>query len=146
MPFRDPEAGDLATRISAGIRQRIEEAIEAACLEIVVNVRRARGLPAPAADSVQDRAEYEQVVRELLTRLKADLVPLLDEGLRTKVTLVGHSVSDPVERLVAIQVTLARELPDYWQRFDAIRTTYATERAVSGGESGGLLGRLFGRG
>jgi hypothetical protein len=40
---------------------------------------------------------------------------------------------------------LARELPDYWQRFESARTVYA-EHVESGGERRGLLGRLFGGG
>ncbi len=144
MPFRDPEAGDLATRISAGIRQRIEEAVEVACLDILVNVRRSQGLPAPAADRDDDRAEFDQIVRQLLTRLQTCLVAPLDDSLRSKITRVERTTTDPVEQLMAVQVALARELPDYWQRFDAIRTDYAAERA-SGRESSGLFRRLFGR-
>ena len=55
------------------------------------------------------------------------------------------------------QVALARLLPDYWQRFDAVRAQYlgdaASERGAaaaevdeSGREGRGLLARLFGRG
>jgi hypothetical protein len=144
MPFRDPEAGDLATRISAGIRQRIEEAVEVACLDILVNVRRSQGLPAPAADRDDDRAEFDQIVRQLLTRLQTHLVAPLDDSLRSKITQVERNAAEPVEKLMAVQVALARELPDYWQRFDAIRTDYAAERS-SGRESSGLFRRLFGR-
>jgi len=146
MPFRDPEAGNLATRISAGIRQRIEEAVEVACLDIVVKGRRSRGLPAPVAHREEDRAEFDQIVCQLLTRLHTHLVTPLDGGLRTKIALAGQAATDPVERLMAIQVALARELPDYWQRFDTIRRDYAAERSASGRESGGLFGRLFRRG
>ena len=145
MPFRDPEAGDLATRISAGIRQRIEEAVEVACLDILVNVRQSQGLPAPAADRDDDRAEFDQIVRQLLTRLQTHLVAPLDDSLRSKISQVERNAAEPVEKLMAVQVALARELPDYWQRFDAIRTDYAAERA-SGRESSGLFRRLFGRG
>jgi hypothetical protein len=143
MPFRDPEAGDLATRISAGIRQRIEEAVEVACLDILVNARRSQGLPPPAADSEKDRAEFDQVVRQLLVRLQAELVAPLDDSLRARIAGVEQAATDPVERLMAVQVALARELPDYWQRFDTIRTDYVAERAASGRESGGFLRRLF---
>jgi hypothetical protein len=146
MPFRDPAAGDLATRISAGIRQRIEEAVEAACLDILVNVRRSRGQLSPAAGSERDRAEFDQLVRQLLVRLEAGLVDSLDDGLRITIGLAGQAAADPVERMLAVQVALARELPDYWQRFDAIRADYAAEREALGRESGGLLRRLFGRG
>lgn len=147
MPFRHGDAVDLATRIAAGIRQRIEEAVEAACLDIVVNGRRSRGLPPPAAQCEEDRAEFDQVVRQLLTRLQTQLVAPLDDALRAKLARVGQAATDPVERLMTIQVALAQELPDYWQRFDAIRTDYAAERAASGRESGGgLLRRVFRRG
>jgi hypothetical protein len=58
MPFRDPGGGDLATRIETEIRERLEEAIDAACLDALVRARQANQLPAPAADSAQDRAEF----------------------------------------------------------------------------------------
>jgi hypothetical protein len=59
-----------------------------------------------------------------------------------------------------VQVALARRLPDYWQRFDAVSTRFLAEIPTardgerggevpdgpSGGESRSLLGRLFGRG
>ena len=146
MPFRDPEAGDLATRISAGLRQRIEEAVEAACLDIVVNRRRSRGLPAPSADSEADRAEYEQVVNQLLARLQAELAPLAPEAVRAKPSQTGPGAGAGVDRLIAGQAALARELPDYWQRFDSIRTAFAGELAASGSERGSFLRRLFGGG
>ena len=147
MPFRDGNAGDLATRIEVGIRQRIEEAVDIACLDILVNGRRTRGLPPPQAHREEDRAEFNQVVRQLLTRLQTHLVAPLDEPLRRRVTQMGQAAgANPVERLLTIQVALARELPDYWQRFDAIRTEYAAEQSASGGESSGLFRRLFGRG
>jgi hypothetical protein len=146
VPFRNPDAGDLSTRIEAELRQRIEDALDAACLDTLVRVRRARGLPPPAADSQRDRQEYEEALRQLLNRLQDHFVPSLGEALRAKTALAGAAAADPDARLVAVQVALARELPDYWQRFDAIRLRYAEERAASGGESGGLLRRLFGRG
>jgi len=52
-------------------------------------------------------------------------------------------------------VALARLLPDYWQRFDAVQARYLAAPAESGGpppsvpsgsEGRGLLARLFGRG
>ena len=49
-------------------------------------------------------------------------------------------------------ISLARSLPDYWQRFDAARARFLAEPAStppadgSGGEGRGLLARLFGRG
>ena len=70
---------------------------------------------------------------------------------------------DPVARLMAGQLTLARALPDYWQRFEDARTAYvsmalAEDPGGAGvGSAGGLggpsrppissrlLGRLLGR-
>ena len=53
---------------------------------------------------------------------------------------------------MSVQVALARTLPDYWQRFDAVRARYLAEPASgrpaadeSGSEGRGLLARLFGR-
>ena len=143
MPFRDPRGGDLARRIETELRERIEEALDAACLDMLVRMRQARQLPPPLADSEPDRAEYQYEVRRLLERLDAQLAGLVDEDLRRK-ALRAEEGGDPVARLMATQTALAQALPDYWQRFDAIRLEYAAEHAASSGESRGLLRRLFG--
>jgi hypothetical protein len=145
MPFRDPQGGDLASRLEAELRERLEEALDAACLDALVAMRRARQLPPPAADSERDRAEYQSEVRLLLERLDAHFAPLID-GLRDRAARPVRTGSDRESQLMATQVALARTLPDYWQRFDAVRLQYAEERAASGSESRGLLRRLFGRG
>ena len=169
MPFRDPRGGDLATRIETEIRERLEEAIDAACLDTLVRVRQAKQLPPPQADSAQDRAEYHAEVRRLLERLDAQLAGLIDEPIppvrdrertdlreRQRADAGDGQHADPQDgtageggsasRLMSTQIALARALPDYWQRFDAVRLEYAAERAASGGESRGFLHRLFGRG
>jgi hypothetical protein len=140
MPFRDPGGGDLASRITTEIRERLEEALDAACLEILVTTRQTEGLPPPAADSQHDRAEYEAEVRRLLERLDAHFLPSPDDEHRS----AAQSGRDPVARLMAVQVTLARELPHYWQQFDAVRLDYARERSASRGQGRGFLRRLFG--
>ena len=86
-------------------------------------------MPAPAADSASDRAEFTQSVRAFLAELQAAIVPGLDEGQRRKVAAVEQTPGDEMHRLLGVQVVLARELPDYWQRFEAARTTY-TARAL----------------
>ena len=55
--------------------------------------------------------------------------------------------------LVTAQVQLARTLPDYWQRFEAVSIRYldsyiadGAAQAPSGGQGRGLLARLFRRG
>jgi hypothetical protein len=143
---RDPnQPAALSDRIDAQLRERLEEAIDFVCLGALVERRRALGLPAPAADSASDRAEFTQSVRAFLAELQAAIVPGLDEGQRRKVAAVEQTPGGEMHRLLGVQVVLARELPDYWQRFEAARTTYTAARVASGRERGGLLGRLFGR-
>lgn len=132
---RDPDApSSLLGQIDAELRRRIEEAVDYLCLDVLVASRRARGLSAPVADSASDRDEFEGMVRTFLQSLRADLPGTAAAG-------------DTLADLVSAQVALAKRLPDYWQRFDAVRAAYAAaERPASGGERGGLLRRLFGGG
>jgi hypothetical protein len=138
MPFRHPDRShDLDTRIAHEIRERLEEAVDFVCLDALVRARQARGLPAPAADSAADRAEYTRHVLALLRRLDAEVPPPSAMGR------VGGR--DEQERLLARQVACARALPDYWQRFEAISERFLDDLAPSGGERRGVLARLFGR-
>jgi hypothetical protein len=140
MPFRHPDRShDLAARIEHEVRERLEEAVDFVCLDALVRSRKARGLPAPLAASTSDRAEYAQHVLALLRLLDAD-VPAGDDRRRT-----GPAGQDEATRLMSAQVTRARTLPDYWQRFEAVSARYLAEPA-SGGERRGVLSRLFGRG
>jgi hypothetical protein len=152
MPFRHPDRSHgLGTRIEMEVRERLEEAIDYVCLEALVQARRARGLPAPAADSAADRREYTEHVRRLLADLERDLTAHLDAEQRRRLP-APPAGADEEARLMSLQVALARTLPDYWQRFDAVRARYLAEPAArraadaSGSEGRGLLGRLFGRG
>ncbi|MGH7393267.1 MAG: hypothetical protein ACREM3_28005 [Candidatus Rokuibacteriota bacterium] len=147
MPFRTrpDQPRDLLLLIESEVRERLEEAVDHVSLEALVAARRARGLPAPAADNARDRSDFEAGVRAFLERLRADLEPALTDELRRKADeAAARAGSDPLARLVATQVALARALPDYWQRFDASRAAYATE-AASGGKRRGVLGRLLTR-
>ncbi|HSE92321.1 MAG TPA: hypothetical protein VLF19_03375 [Methylomirabilota bacterium] len=146
MPFRTrpDQPRDLLSLIESEVRERIEEAVDHVSLEAIVAARRARGLPAPAADNPRDRAEFEAGVGAFLERLRADLEPALTDEIRRKAdeaaARAGH---DALARLVGAQVALARALPDYWQRFDLSRTAYAA--AASGGKRRGLFDRLLAR-
>jgi hypothetical protein len=144
MPFRDPRGGNLGRRIEAELRERLEEAVDAACLDTLVRVRQAQRLPPPQADNARDRAEYESEVRRLLERLDGRLSGLIADA--PEAHAVPEASEDPVGQLMRTQIALARSLPDYWQRFDAVRIEHAAERAASGGESRGFLRRLFGLG
>jgi hypothetical protein len=138
MPFRDPNrARDLAARIEHEVRERLEEAVDFVCLDALVRSRRARGLPAPAADSAADRAEYSQHVLAFLRLLDGEVSS--DAARRP-------AAGDEQERLLSAQVAHARTLPDYWQRFEALSARFLAEPAPSGGERRGVLARLFGRG
>lgn len=140
MPFRHPDRShDLDTRIAMEVRERLEEAIDFVCLEALVNGRRAAGLPAPTADSAEDRAEYQARVGAFLRLLAAELrgagAPAAPRATRP----------DQDAALLAEQVALARTLPDYWQRFEALSARYRAEAPPSGRERRGLLARLFSR-
>jgi hypothetical protein len=156
VPFRHPDrSADLAARIEFEVRERVEEAVDHACLEALVRGRRARGLPAPVADSPADKQAYEAGVVTFLRLLQHEIAAGLTPEARRK--LDEPVPADEETRLVTVQVRLARTLPDYWQRFDAIRARYLAEAAQegpsgsgpcdvrSGGEGRGLLARLFGR-
>jgi hypothetical protein len=143
---RDPsQPADLSTRIDEQLRERLEEAVDFVCLGALVERRRALGLPAPRADSARDREEFTQSVRAFLAELQAAIVPGLDEAPRQKVEAAERGPSDEMQRLLAVHVALARELPDYWQRFQAAGAAFTAARVSSGRERGGLFGRLFGR-
>jgi hypothetical protein len=143
---RDPsQPAALSDRIDAQLRERLEEAVDFVCLGALVERRRAHGLPGPRADSASDRAEFTQSVRAFLTELQAAIAQGLDEGQRRKVAAAEQAPGDEMRRLLGVHVVLARELPDYWQRFETARATYTAARVTSGRERGGLLGRLFGR-
>jgi hypothetical protein len=128
VPFRHPDrAADLGARIEFEVRERVEEAVDYACLEALVRARRARGLAPPSADSAEDKAAYAANVLAFLERLRRELTADLQPELRDKVREATSSLGDEQTRLVSAQVTLARLLPDYWQRFDAARARYLDE-------------------
>lgn len=127
------------------MRERIREAVELVSLTVMVDARRARGLPHPAIDRPADRAEFDTGVQAFLERLRDDVAPALSAEQRGKLDdSASRTAPDPVLALLAVQVALARSLPDYWQRFEETRGAYTAERLASGGEGRGLLRRLFG--
>jgi hypothetical protein len=137
MPFRHANrAHDLDTRIEHEVRERLEEAIDFVCLEALVNARRASGGAAPVADNAADRAEYQTHVGAFLRLLTAEL--------RASDARVTDSDAADAQ-LLARQVALARTLPDYWQRFQALSARYLADPSASGGERRSLLARLFRR-
>lgn len=153
MPYANAHHGDpaqpfdLAARIDAELRTRIEDAVDLVCLEAMVKARQAGGGPPPAADDPRDREEYHARVRAFLELLRTELAAALSDEQRRR---LGKSVAAPgrgdVDAAVRVQVALAKELPDYWQRFDAIRLRAPAGEPPSGGEDRSLLDRLLRRG
>lgn len=139
------EPADLGARVEAQLRERIEEAVDFVCLDVLVAGRRAAGRPTPAADSASDRAEYQAGVRAFLTHLAETVAPALEPAQLERVQAAGRAAPDEAARLLAVQVALARVLPDYWQRFEACRLTFPPPSPESGGERRGLLRSLFRR-
>ena len=112
-------------------------------LELMVELRRRDGRPAPETTSDADRREFEQTSRDLLTHLRAAFwaeVSLDERGELER----AESEAAESDRLLAGQGLLARRLPDYWQRFEAHRAAYAQARLdAPATPSSGWLGRLF---
>ena len=140
------EPRGLTARLETELRERIEEAVDFACLDALVARRRARGLPAPVADSAGDREELARSVRAFLEQLRAAIAVGLTPEQQEKADAAARAGGDPTQRLLAVQVALAKELPDYWQRFETSRVSYVGAEPASGRERRSLLGRLFRRG
>ena len=145
MPFRTPPgaARDLLSLIEAELRARLEEAVDHACLSAIVSARRAADEPAPVANDARDREEFTASVRALLERLRDEIPADANETVRAP----ASDAPDAEEwRLLAIQVARARALPDYWERFEAVRLGFTADYPRLRRARRGVLGRLLGRG
>jgi hypothetical protein len=73
------------------------------------------------------------------------MLPALDPEQRRSLAAAG----DRLEQLIATQVTLAKLLPDYWQRFERVRIASTRQVGEPARESGRdrprWLDRLLGR-
>lgn len=143
---RDPtDPRGLLERIDAQLRERLEEAVDLACLDLMVQLRRQRGQEPPAEQNEKDRQEFRGLVRECLVYLRAAYWNELSEAERAQVAQAEAAAgSEEVQRLVAAQVVLAKRRPDYWQRFDAFQAAFARERLAAPPRPG-FLDRLLGR-
>ena len=144
------EPRDLMARVDAEVRDRIGEAVDFVCLDAMVQSRQARALPAPAPDSEADRAEFDASVETFLGRLGDEIsAALRAEQRRSFEIATARATGDPLARLLAVQVALAKLLPDYWQRFETVRAAYAADvgepPSASGGDRPRWLDRLLGR-
>src|ERR671936_2737238 len=100
----------------------------------MVRAREARGAPPPAADDPRDRDEYTARVSAFLDELSNDLIAGLSDEQRGR---FGLPRRNDVAAALAVQISLAKVLPDYWQRFDAVRLRVAEDaRGPSAGGAG----------
>lgn len=145
MPFRTPEGAprDLLSLIDAELRERLEEAVDNACLEAMVSTRKAAGAPLPVADETRDREEFTASVRALLERLR-DEIPT-DAGDAGRAAPETGADATEEWRLLTLQLVRAKALPDYWQRFEVVRRRFTTDYPSLRGARRGVLGPLFGR-
>lgn len=143
-PHQHGDARGLLERIEAQLRERIEEAIEMAALKLMVDSRAQGGRPAPESTSAADRTEFETSARELLVRLRERFLAELPADLRPRYQQAEAAVADEAARPLRGQVFLARQLPDYWQRFERYQQEDAQER-LSEAAKPGWIRRLFGQ-
>jgi hypothetical protein len=130
-------------RIEAQLRERIEEAAEMAALKRMVDLRSETGRPAPESTSTADRAEFQATTRAVLSRLREAFLAELPGHLHPRFDAVEAAATGEPARLLAGQVFLARQLADYWQRFERYQRDDA-ERCLAEARRPGWLKRLFG--
>ena len=127
---RDPDdPRGLGERIEAAVAERLEEAVEFVCMDLLVQLRRAHGRPAPVAKNASDRQEFQGLVSEWLRHLRGALLDSLPPENVQKVSQAEETRGrDEIPRLLAGQVALARTLPDYWQRFETLSAAFTQAR------------------
>lgn len=144
-PHQHGDPQSLRERIDAQLRERIEEAVEMAALEVMVEARKRHQRAAPEESNAHDRAEFHATAEELLEYLDRAFRASL--GAADLAAVDGAARAAPGEvhaQRLAGQVLLAKRLPDYWQRFEAHRAEHAAGRLGSA-QAAGWLRRLFGR-
>ena len=144
-PHQHGDPRTLRERIDAQIAERIEEAVEMAGLELMVEIRKRESRPAPEDTSPSDRDEFRAIVDGFLKHLEEAFHATLPAADARALEEARPASPDARSRLYAGQVFLARRLPDYWQRFEAHRIAFAEIRLATLGGSAGWLKRLFGR-
>ena len=129
----------LGERIEAAVEERLEEAVEFVCMDLLVQLRRAHGGPAPVAKSASDRQEFQRLVGEWLLHLRGALLDGLPREEVQKVSQAEEARGrEEIPRLLAGQAALARTLPDYWQRVETLRAAFAQARLTTRPRRSGL--------
>jgi len=141
-PHQHGDPQSLRERIDAQLRGRIQEALEMAGLETMVEARKRAGRPAPEDGNAGDRDELLATIDGLLDHLHEALGRALPLEERPGFEGAQQGAAHSRDGRLAGQVCLAKRLPDYWQRFEAHRVEFA--RKPLGGTGEGWLKRLFG--
>jgi hypothetical protein len=144
-PHQHQDPRGLDERIQAQLRERIEEAVDMAALELMVELRQRQGRPAPETSSQADRKEFAQLGAGLLGHVRDAFHAELRPGERALLEQAEAGEEDERQSLLGGQVFLSRRLPDYWQRFEAHAGAYGAARLETPASRSGWLGRLFGR-
>lgn len=142
-PHQHGDPRGLRERIEAQLRERLEEALEMAALELLVELRKREGRPAPA-DTPRDRADWQGLVEEVLVEVRRAFAAGLGSDDRAALEAAEQAGTDTRSRTLAGQVALARRLPDYWQRLDEHRRAHLARRLDAARPAGGWLRRLLG--
>jgi hypothetical protein len=143
-PHQHGDVRGLRERIEAQLRERIEEAVEMAALKLMVDLRLRAGRPAPESTSVADRAEFESTIRGLMARLRERFGAEVPADLRQRLDEAEMAGGSGPLAMLAGQVFLARQLPDYWQRFERYQREDAA-KCLAAAVKPGVLRRLFRR-
>lgn len=142
-PHQHGDPQSLRERIDAQLRERIEEAVEMAALELMVEGRRHQQRPLPDEGNARDRAEFHATAEEFLEHLDQAFRVALPPADAEALEAAARAASDQLyARRLAGQVLLAKRLPDYWQRFETHRAALAAARLGSA-QSAGWLRRVF---
>lgn len=135
---RDPgDPRGLRERIEHQVTERIGEALNLYVMELLVKRRARQGRPAPVHGDPSDRKEFQALLKEFFTFAENELrsaVPELEPPPRPA------PKGDRTHRPLAVQAYYAARLPDYWQRLDAIMTSFTASRLQ---EKPGFFKRLF---
>jgi hypothetical protein len=134
----------LRERIDAQLRARLEEAVDMAALDIVVEARKRSGRRAPEDGNARDRDEVLAMGADFLGVLHRTLSAALPDDARPAFDRVVADAPDDRSRQLAGQVFFAKRLPDYWQRFEELRGDFTRERLGSVPQATGWLRRRFG--
>lgn len=133
---------DLKARIDRLVLERVEAAIQTACLNALVEQRRRLGQALPSEDNADDRRALEQLVHALLERLEARMLPTLSPEQQAGIAASPDPAKTAGQGL-ARQASLAKLLPDYWRHFEDCRLELETRQAAEPPQRPGLLGRIF---